>query len=92
VFSPVDCEKNSLKQFKQKMQLIPTNRHLLEILDAAKVADMILFVLSAEEEVDKFGELCMTTLRSQGIPSTLSFVQVCVDSSFIFWYLILHID
>ena len=65
------------------MQFIPTERHLLEILDAVKVADLVVFVLSAEEEVDKFGELCMTTIRSQGVPSTLSFVQVfCPATSF----------
>ncbi|TPX71823.1 hypothetical protein SpCBS45565_g00888 [Spizellomyces sp. 'palustris'] len=64
-----------VERFKQKVQFVAVRRHLLDILDAVKVADFVVFVVSAEEEVDGFGELCLTTIKAQGVPSTLSVVQ-----------------
>ncbi|KAL5034074.1 hypothetical protein BDV3_003673 [Batrachochytrium dendrobatidis] len=65
----------TVERFKQRVQFIPVDRHLLRILDALKVADMVIFILSANEEVDKFGELCMTAIRSQGVPTVINMVQ-----------------
>lgn len=70
----------SVDRFKQKLQFIPLRRHLLDILDALKVADFVLFVMSAEVEVDSFGELCLTTIKAQGVPSIVNIVQVCAHS------------
>ncbi|KAJ3047950.1 hypothetical protein HK097_011022 [Rhizophlyctis rosea] len=64
-----------LERFKQRLQLIPLERHLLDILDALKVADFVIFVMSAEIEVDAFGKLCLSAIMAQGMPSVLSFVQ-----------------
>ena len=64
-----------LDRFRQTIQFIPTKRHLLDILDAAKVADIVVFLLSATEEVDAFGELVLTTIKSQGVPSIVNVVQ-----------------
>ncbi|KAH9276334.1 hypothetical protein BASA83_001022 [Batrachochytrium salamandrivorans] len=65
----------TIERFKQRVQLIPTKRHLLQILDALKVADMVIFLMSANEEVDAFGESCMTAIRSQGVPTVINMVQ-----------------
>ncbi|KAI8916941.1 hypothetical protein DFJ77DRAFT_325864 [Powellomyces hirtus] len=65
----------NVERFKQKLQLVPLRRNLLEILDAVKVADFIMFVVSAEVEVDRFGDLCLTTIKAQGVPSTFAAVQ-----------------
>ncbi|KAJ3080894.1 hypothetical protein HK102_002740 [Quaeritorhiza haematococci] len=65
-------------RFRQRLQLIPLNsekRNLLHILDAVKVADYVLFVVSAEVEVDSFGELVLSTIKAQGVPTVLSVVQ-----------------
>ncbi|KAI9011127.1 hypothetical protein BC832DRAFT_619418 [Gaertneriomyces semiglobifer] len=64
-----------VERFKQNLQLVPVKRHLLHILDMAKVADFIVFVMSAHVEVDTFGELCLSTIKTQGVPSTVSVVQ-----------------
>ncbi|KAJ3279678.1 hypothetical protein HK104_001246 [Borealophlyctis nickersoniae] len=65
----------SLPNFKQRLQLIPLGRHTLDILDALKVADFVIFVMSANVEVDDFGTNCLTAIKAQGLPSALSFVQ-----------------
>jgi len=35
-----------------------------------------MFLVSAEEEVDRFGELVLLTIKSQGVPTVLTVVQV----------------
>ncbi|KAJ3017464.1 hypothetical protein HKX48_003533 [Thoreauomyces humboldtii] len=64
-----------IERFKQKLQLVPLRRNLLEILDGVKVADFVMFVVSAEVEVDAFGDQCLTTIRAQGVPSVVAAVQ-----------------
>lgn len=56
-------------RFKQKLTYILPPRNFVNILDAAKVADFVVFLLSAEEEVDEFGELCIRSIESQGVSS-----------------------
>ncbi|KAG0054160.1 hypothetical protein BGZ83_011856 [Gryganskiella cystojenkinii] len=58
-------------RFKQKLQFIPLQRNYLDIMDAAKVADFIVFVMSAVEEVDEFGLRILTGIQSQGVPSVV---------------------
>ncbi|KAI8049241.1 hypothetical protein BDF22DRAFT_700154 [Syncephalis plumigaleata] len=60
---------------KQTLQLLLPSRHFIDILDTAKVADFCVFLLSAEEEVDQFGELCLRAIQSQGVPSIVNVVQ-----------------
>ncbi|CAJ0637222.1 16301_t:CDS:10 [Entrophospora sp. SA101] len=62
-------------RFKQKIQFIMLDRNFIDILDACKVADFTMFVLSAEAQVDKFGELCLKAIQSQCVPSTITIVQ-----------------
>jgi pre-rRNA-processing protein TSR1 len=47
----------------------------MQILDAVKVADLVVFILSAKEEVDGFGEKLMSLIKSQGVPATASVIQ-----------------
>lgn len=61
--------------FKKSMHFIPTNRNLLEIMDAVRISDSIIFLVSANVEVDKFGELCMSTIKSIGVPNVTTIVQ-----------------
>ncbi|CAG8753330.1 23519_t:CDS:10, partial [Cetraspora pellucida] len=62
------------ERFKQKVQFIILERNFIDILDACKVADFMLLVLSAKVEADQFGELCLKAIQSQGFPSIISSV------------------
>ncbi|CAG8453404.1 13261_t:CDS:2 [Racocetra fulgida] len=53
------------ERFKQKVQFLLLERNLVDILDACKVADFMLLVLSAKVEADQFGELCLKAIQSQ---------------------------
>ncbi|KAL1916016.1 uncharacterized protein VTP21DRAFT_6020 [Calcarisporiella thermophila] len=62
-------------RFKHKFQFLLLGRNFYDILDAVKVSDYILLVMSAEVEVDSFGELCLTAIQQQGFPSVIPVVQ-----------------
>ncbi len=65
----------SVDRFKQRLQYLVVKRDLLASLDACRVADFVIFVLSAEEEVDAEGELILKAVESQGITNTFTVVQ-----------------
>lgn len=62
-------------RFKQKVQYLVVPRDLLASLDACRVADVVVFILSAEEEVDAQGEMILKSVESQGISNTFTVVQ-----------------
>ena len=62
-------------RYKQTLQYLVLKRELLSALDACRVADYVIFVLSAEEEVDELGECLIRSIESQGLSSTLAVVQ-----------------
>lgn len=62
-------------RFKQKIQYLMVQRDLLACLDACRVADFIVFVLSCEEEVDEEGELMLKAVESQGISNCFTVAQ-----------------
>lgn len=65
-----------VERFKQRVQYLVVGRGLLQALDACRVADFVLFVLSAEQEVDALGELVLRSVESQGVSNVLAAVQV----------------
>lgn len=65
----------SVDRFKQKLQYIPVKRDLTICMDAARVADYIIFVLSAETEVDPLGELIIRSIENQGMSTLFTVVQ-----------------
>ncbi|KAH7359947.1 hypothetical protein BKA66DRAFT_426479 [Pyrenochaeta sp. MPI-SDFR-AT-0127] len=67
--------RTNVDRFKQKVQYLIVKRDLLASLDACRVADFVVFVLSAEEEVDADGELILKSVESQGITNTFTVVQ-----------------
>ncbi|KAK3943539.1 hypothetical protein QBC46DRAFT_456839 [Diplogelasinospora grovesii] len=62
-------------RFKQKLQYIPVKRDLTACLDAARVADFVVLILSAEEEVDDLGELILRSVESQGLSTLFTVIQ-----------------
>lgn len=59
-------------RFKQRVQYLTPARDLFESLDACRVADFVLFVLSAEQEVDERGEQMLRCIESQGVSTVLT--------------------
>lgn len=51
-------------------------RELYTALDACKVADYVVFVLSPDTEVDSWGELALRCLQAQGLPEVVSVMAV----------------
>lgn len=56
-----------IDRFKQRVQYLPVSKDLFAALNACRVADYVLFVLSAEQGVDELGELILRSVESQGI-------------------------
>lgn len=65
----------NVDRFKQKVQYIAVQRDLIAALDACRVADFVVFVLSGQEEVDDEGEIILKSVESQGISNCLTVVQ-----------------
>ncbi|KAH6897422.1 hypothetical protein B0T10DRAFT_476793 [Thelonectria olida] len=65
----------TVDRFKQKLQYIPLERDLTTCLNAARVADFIVVVLSANVEVDALGELILRSVESQGMSTLFTLVQ-----------------
>ncbi|KAH8811541.1 hypothetical protein F5884DRAFT_700182 [Xylogone sp. PMI_703] len=64
-----------IDRFKQKIQYVILKRDLLACLDAARVADFVVLILSPEQEVDPLGELILRSVESQGLSTLLTTVQ-----------------
>lgn len=64
------CSIVSVDRFKQKLMYMPVQRDLTSCLDAAKAADFVIAILSADTEVDHLGELILRSIENQGL-STL---------------------
>jgi pre-rRNA-processing protein TSR1 len=61
-----------IPRFKQNVTYLTPERDLLQCLDACRVADFVLFVLSANEEVDELGEHLLRCIESQGVSTVLT--------------------
>ncbi|TVY80311.1 Ribosome biogenesis protein tsr1, partial [Lachnellula suecica] len=67
--------RTDIDRFKQKIQYIVVKRDLMACLDAARVADFVIFILSPDQEVDAQGELILRSVESQGLSTLLTVVQ-----------------
>ncbi|KAK3297731.1 uncharacterized protein B0H64DRAFT_392908 [Chaetomium fimeti] len=69
------CFRVPVDRFKQKLQYIPVKREFTACMDAARVADFVVIILSAEVEVDEVGELILRSVESQGMSTLFTVVQ-----------------
>ncbi|GME82527.1 unnamed protein product [Ambrosiozyma monospora] len=71
-----------VKRFKANLKIIlPDMTNLIDILDATKIADFVIFGLSATEEVDpKFGEQIVRATEAQGIATTFGVIPDLISS------------
>ncbi|KAE9375767.1 putative ribosome biogenesis protein tsr1 like protein [Stipitochalara longipes BDJ] len=67
--------RSDIDRFKQKIQYVVLKRELMACLDAGRVADFVIFVLSPDQEVDALGELIIRSVESQGLSTLLTVVQ-----------------
>lgn len=63
-----------IDRFKQKLQYVNVRKNLLAAMDACKLADYVLFVLSATEEVDDEGEAMLKCIEGQGVSNVYTAV------------------
>ncbi|KAM3415819.1 hypothetical protein BST61_g9326 [Cercospora zeina] len=59
-------------RFKQKVRFLTPTRDLIQCLDSCRVVDFVLFVLSANEEVDESGEELLRSIEAQGVSTVLT--------------------
>ena len=65
------ARRHDIPRFKQKVQYLTPSRDLIDCLDACRVADFVLFLMSATEEVDMRGEQALKCIESQGVSTVL---------------------
>ncbi|KAL7848859.1 hypothetical protein SRHO_G00204820 [Serrasalmus rhombeus] len=71
-----------LPRFKQRFTFYrPDTADLHSLLDVAKVADTLVFVLESTEGWDSYGEYCLSCLFAQGLPSHALVCQGIADLS-----------
>ena len=72
----------SVPRFKQRFGfLTPPHGNLYALLDAAKVADSMVFLVSPESGLDTYGDHCLSCIFAQGPPAPVLAIQVCVQLS-----------
>ena len=63
-------------RFKQNLSYTIVDRNLFGVLEACRVADFVVFLLSSQSEVDDAGETMIRAIEGQGVPDALCAVQV----------------
>ena len=62
-------------RFKQNLAYVPVERDLMTALDACRLADFVVFLLSPTEEPGEEGELLLKSIEGQGVSNVLTMVQ-----------------
>lgn len=72
--------RRHVERFKQNVAFLPVKRNLWDVLDACRMADYVLFVMDASEDVDSLGDMLLKSSETQGISNVLACVQVRDES------------
>jgi len=64
-----------VERFKQNLVYVPVERDLMSVLDACRVADFVVVILSPAQEVDQEGELFLRCIEGQGVSNIITVVQ-----------------
>lgn len=62
-------------RFKQNLVYVPAGRDLMTALDACRLADFVVLLLSPTEEPGEVGELLLKSIEGQGVSNVLTMVQ-----------------
>jgi len=74
--SPDGLSRVRIDRFRQSVMYIPAKCDLMSALDSCRMADFVVVVLSAQEEVEEEGEIILRSIEGQGISNVLAVVQV----------------
>lgn len=74
--SPDGLSRVRIDRFRQSVMYIPAKYDLMSALDSCRMADFVVVVLSAQEEVEEEGEIILRSIEGQGISNVLAVVQV----------------
>lgn len=66
-----------VERFKQNVAYVPVPMNLVAVLDACRMADFVVLVFPAQEELNE-AELFLKAIEGQGISNVLATVQVWV--------------
>ena len=72
---PPSSTRIRVDKFKQTIEYVPVNFDLQTALDACRVADFVILLVSPTEEVDEQEELMLKAIESQGVSNVLTMVQ-----------------
>ncbi|KAL8685203.1 MAG: hypothetical protein Q9224_005914, partial [Gallowayella concinna] len=64
-----------IERFAQNILYVPVRRDLVAALNACRVADFVVFLLSPDQEVGDNGEQLIRSIESQGVSNVLTMVQ-----------------
>ncbi|KAL8777572.1 MAG: hypothetical protein Q9213_007808, partial [Squamulea squamosa] len=64
-----------VERFGQSLLYIPVKKDLVAAMNACRVADFVIFLLSSDQEVDAHGEQLIRAIESQGVSNVLTMVQ-----------------
>ncbi|KAI9855056.1 MAG: hypothetical protein M1824_006430 [Vezdaea acicularis] len=67
--------RTRVERFKQNIEYVTVSRDLVAALDVCRVADFVVFLFSADKEVDERGESLLKSIESQGVSNVLTVVQ-----------------
>jgi pre-rRNA-processing protein TSR1 len=67
-----------VERFRQNMTLLSCGGDIMEVLELARMADYVLFVMDSVEPVSEQSETILRAVESQGISTVLACVQVCL--------------
>ena len=62
-------------RFRRNLLYIPARRDLLNALDVCRLADWVMFVLTADQELDEVDDLLLRSIEGQGLTNVVIVVQ-----------------
>ncbi|KAL4741547.1 hypothetical protein BDV11DRAFT_182873 [Aspergillus similis] len=72
---PETISRVRVDRFRQNLQYIPAKYDLMSALDACRMADFVVFAISAHLEVEEQGELLLRSIEGQGVSNVIAVVQ-----------------
>ena len=66
----------NIERFKQRLQYAPVNSGSAVVLDACRLADFIIFVLSPKDNIDRTAEQLLVEVEGQGVTNAMFMIQV----------------
>ncbi|KAI9824574.1 MAG: hypothetical protein M1832_001663 [Thelocarpon impressellum] len=67
--------RTNVDLFKQKIEWILVGRELMHALDACRIADFVMLILSPHQEVDELGETMLRAIEGQGVSTVVTVAQ-----------------